>query len=170
VICEDTTPFDLFYSPAFKNLLEALNPRYCIPSEETLKTMMQVYLAETVGSVKKILRKLDWYSLEKVIGNNWYLQGNAKQVQKKKEKVSALWKKYLVVCDIENGKEMKDLSSLIFDDKVTLYTGIEETKVENFANWILLAKDQKPFDELEAKFDWSNILIGWKMEVQDFAI
>jgi hypothetical protein len=63
VICEDTTPFDLFYSPAFKNLLEALNPRYCIPSEETLKTMMQVYLAETVGSVKKILRKLDWYSL-----------------------------------------------------------------------------------------------------------
>jgi hypothetical protein len=26
------------------------------------------------------------------------------------------------------------------------------------------------FNILEAKFDWSNILIGWKMEVQDFAI
>jgi hypothetical protein len=127
----------------FKLFLDLL--AYMLQNPEKRLGIVPVCIGQE-DRVMKII--LDWIG-EKVIGNNWYLQGNAKQVQKKKEKVSALWKKYLVVCDIENGKEMKDLSSLIFDDKVNLYTGVEETKVENFANWILLAKDQKPFEKKE---------------------
>jgi hypothetical protein len=63
VICEDTRPFDLFYSEAFRNLLDALNPKYALPCEETLKNLMTSYLTETVSSVKKLVKSLDWYSL-----------------------------------------------------------------------------------------------------------